>query len=207
MRYINSIAIFIIVSCSDSFGQNNESEQPSRWYVSGSITSFENRINLFNMYPDGREPHYSIEKETATQFELGFDYRLKKIERLKIGGYYAYKRGGEILFFRQPITLIGARSKYYILPKFIKEKTSGIFDVYAIGKAGFGLVHGGGGFLAQAGLGFGVTIYPTKNLGVFLNYDHSWFDRSQHHIGTQYLLNQHFFHFGFTVKPALNPLR
>jgi len=194
MTYLFS-AFFLLCSyiC---FGQSDEAQSVSGFSMYSGFTTFENRIMLLNCDRTGCHNHELFQK-TFFQIEAGFDYRLKRLKNFEIGMYYAYN-GGSDMFFKAT-TFLGVRPKYYILPKSLREKTSGIIDVYAIGKAGVGIEHSQYSAindLVQASIGIGAVVYPVKKIGIYVNYDYSWFDQKS-------IINQHFIHIGVCVKPKI----
>jgi len=192
-------AIMFFLSCAVCFGQNGNNGEPiSRFSIYGGFTNFENRVNLLVCDWRGCGDNYHVDKEAFVLFGLGFDIRFRRLERLSLGAYYAYHGGTDQLFFN-PHTFIGLRSKFYVLPKSFKERTSNLFDVYAFGQAGTGIHHRSTGTVIDffnTDLGAGIMVYPVRNLGIYFNYAHSWFTKS--------ILNQHFFHFGLAIKPKIS---
>ena len=141
-----------------------------------------------------------VYKDYYLRLETGIDYQLSRLEKLSIGLFYAYNK----IWFDNSMSIIGIRAKYDILPKSVIERTSGMFNVYAIGKAGLG--YDGSDWATindyvQLGLGIGIEAYPLKKLAVFVNYDYSWFDLGRY---THKRFNQNFIHFGLRIRPSLN---
>ena len=170
-------------------------------YIYSGITSFDNKYKMVH-YDGSCYTH----KETKPRFEIGANYHFK---RLKTGAYLSYTKVNLHGLKIHGMTTVGIQTQYSIAKVIAKENLSDKFDIYGIGKIEFFPSISGiytskwNGFqyqssVKEAGIatsfGIGVTFYPIKRIGVFVNFDYMW-NQSKRKV-----LNQGFLHSGISIK-------
>ena len=200
MKKIFVLVSFSILLCIISFGQTDNTDsfkKPVTYHLYGGFTMFENRMKDSGGYQGDEFIGESLVKNNFLQANLGVDFELKKLEMLQFGVFVAHNGGDDLsdsYSAFKPITFFGLRTKFYFLPKTIRNNIGETFRVYATGKAALGKERSNYSAIndrTSTSIGLGTAVYPfkkVKKMGFYVDYDYSWFD--------QKILNQHFLHFG-----------